>query len=497
VTNGIATFLGIPYAAPPVRALRWRAPQPPEAWNGIRAADEFGSDCVQHTSSDRAQSEDCLYLNIWTPAGALGQHLSVMVWIHGGGLSFGSAAVSIYDGAELARQRVVIVSINYRLARFGFFAHPALTAEDPGGLLGNYGLMDQIAALLWVQRNIAAFGGNPADVTIFGESAGGRSVHALLGSPLAADLFHKAIIQSGSGQAQYRHIRQERPGLGPTAEAMGVDFAIEVGLEEPNAAELRSVPTPLVRGPIGDTPPNFPNAMIDGHLVREDPVETYALGRHHRVPVIIGANALEASLGNRPLTGDRALLESLGDATEEALALYDGYGTGDDDLIALEMAGDLGQVHQTLGYAKLLTAAGAPVYLYHFSYVTEARRETDPAARHAAELPYVFNTLGALADITDRDRDLARHMSTYWTQFARTGDPNGDTLPIWPAYTQNSNALMEFAMSGQPVARRSFESAKMTFWDALYDSGWRYPPIQDEQEVDTPASSQTPSSNPQ
>ena len=497
VTNGIATFLGIPYAAPPVRDLRWRPPQPTAGWNGIRAADEFGRDCLQHTSSTLAQSEDCLYLNVWAPAGAPGQQLSVMVWIHGGGLSFGSAAVSIYDGAELARQGVVLVSINYRLARFGFFAHPALTAEDPGGLLGNYGLMDQIAALLWVQRNIAAFGGNPADVTIFGESAGGRSVHALLGSPLAADLFHKAIIQSGSGQVQYRHIRQERPGLGPTAEAMGVDFAIEVGLEEPNAAELRSVPTPLVRGPIADSPPEFPNAMIDGHLVREDPTETYVLGRHHHVPVIIGANALEASLGNRPLIGDRALLENLGDASEEALVLYDGYGTGDDDLIALEMAGDLGEVHRTLGYAKLLTSAGAPVYLYHFSYVTEARRETDPAARHADELPYVFNTLAALADITDRDRDLARQMSSYWTQFARTGDPNGNTGPIWPAFNEDSNALMEFAMSGQPVARRSFESAKMTFWDALYDSGWRYPPIQEEQEADTPASSQTPSSNPQ
>ena len=497
MTNGIATFLGIPYAAPAIRDLSWRPPQPPEAWDGVRAADQFESDCVQHTSSNRPQSEDCLYLNVWAPAGAQSQQLSVMIWIHGGGLNSGSAAVSIYNGAELARHGVVVVSINYRLARFGFFAHPALTAEDPGGLLGNYGLMDQIAALLCVRRNIAAFGGNSVDVTIFGESAGGRSVHALLGSALATDLFHKAIIQSGSGRVQYRHIRQERPGALTNRGGNGDGLATEVGLEEPNAAALHSVPAPLVRGSAEDSPPEFPNAMLDGQLVSEDPAETYALGRQRRVPVSIGANALVASHGNRPRIGDRVLPESLGNATAEALPLYDGYGTGNDDLVALEMAGDLGQVHRALGRTKLLAAAGAPVYLYRFSYVTEARRETDPTARHAAELPYVSNTLGTLADITDRDRELARQMSTYWTQFAKTGDPNGSALPIWPAYTQDSNALMEFALSGRPVTRRNFESAKMTFWDALYDTGWRYRPTQDELEVETPASSQTPSSNPQ
>ena len=267
VTNGIATFVGIPYAAPPVRDLRWRPPQPPVSWDGIRAADRFGSDCMQHTSSTRPQSEDCLYLNIWTPAGAQDQRLSVMVWIHGGDLSSGSAALPLYSGAELARQNVVVVSMNYRLARFGFFAHPALTAEDPASLLGNYGLMDQIAAMLWVQRNIAAFGGDPFDVTIFGGSGGGRSVHALLGSPLGANLFHKAIVQSGAGQLQYRHIREERPGLGPTAETMGIDFATAVDLEEPSVVDLRAVPTPLVRGQMGDTSPEFPNAMIDGQLL--------------------------------------------------------------------------------------------------------------------------------------------------------------------------------------------------------------------------------------
>ena len=205
-------------------------------------------------------------------------------------------------------------------------------------------------------------------------------------------------------------------------------------------------------------------------------------------------------MGDQPLAGDRVLLESLGEARAQALALYDGYGTDDNELVALEMAGDLGQVHRTRGYAQLLVATGQPIYLYHFSYVTDARRDVDPAARHETELPYVFNTVGALEDATERNREVARQMSAYWVQFAKTGDPNGGDLSLWPA-TSDGNALMEFTLDGRPVARQNFESEKMAFWDALYDTGWRYPPIQDEEqgeeEVETPASTQIPSSSPQ
>ena len=495
VRNGVVSYLGIPYAAAPVRDLRWRPPDPPTSWEGVRAADGFGNDCMQHTTLDRPQSEDCLYLNVWAPANAEGQQLAVMLWIHGGGLSSGSAGIPIFDGTALARQETVVVTINYRLGRFGFFAHPALSAEDPDGLLGNYGFMDQVAALLWVQRNISAFGGNPGNVTIFGESAGGRSVHALLTSPLSEGLFHKAIIQSGSSRMRMRHLRDELSEDVPAAEALGVTFATQVGLDEPDGGALRELPALLVRGPKGETPV-FPDAMIDGLLLVEDYVSTYAQGRQHPVPIIIGGNSMEAAFGDGPLTGDLALPDSLGEARDQALRLYDGYGTRSDRLIALEMEGDMGQVRGTRQYARLLAAAGSPVYLYHYSYVAQSRRETDPAARHAAELGFVFNTLATGDGVTDVDRDVARQISSYWVQFAKTGDPNGNDLPEWPPFTGETDQLLEFTMDSQPRVRRNFESSKLDFWDTLLESGWRYP-LPDEQDVVMPEAAQTPLSSPQ
>ena len=509
--DGVTRYLGIPYAAPPVRDLRWRPPQPPASWDGVRAVYAFANDCMQHrTPTRQPQSEDCLFLNVWRPTTTEGQPLSVMFWIHGGNLTGGSSASSVYNGAHLAKQGIVVVSINYRLARFGFFAHPALTTDDTDGLLGNYGFMDQIEALLWVQRNIAAFGGNPGDVTVFGESAGARSVHALLTSPLSRDLFHKAIIQSGASRPRLRRIREDQPSEAATpqtdgddrtaestAEAMGVGFAPEVGLEDPSAAELRALPSQLVRGPKGDFAPAFPDAMIDGRLLRADYVDTYAQGLQHRVPVLIGANSLEASFGDSLLTGDLGFLGSLGDAIADVRALYDGYGTGDDALVALEMEGDMLQVSGTLRHARLLAAAGTPVYLYHFSYVPESRRDADPAARHASELPFVFD---APSNPTPVDLEVANLMTAYWTQFAKTGNPNRDDLPAWPAFSAENNQLLEFTTSGRAMVRTGFEVDKMDFWDGLYDSGWSYQPRQhtaEASEPETPAASHTPSSSPQ
>src|SRR6185503_14926101 len=248
VRDGVTAYLGVPYAAPPIGNLRWREPQPPVKWQGVRAADKFGNDCVQHRQYDQPQSEDCLFLNVWTPADATGRRLPVMFWIYGGGLSYGSAAWPWYDGTAFAKQGVVLVSINYRLARFGFFAHPAISAEKSGAVLGNYGFMDQIAGLKWVQRNIAAFGGDPANVTIFGESAGGRSVNAMLVSPLSTGLFQRAIIESGAGRNRLRHIRENRPGAGTSAEAMGVEFAKSAGLTNQTAKDLRGLSAEAVRG---------------------------------------------------------------------------------------------------------------------------------------------------------------------------------------------------------------------------------------------------------
>ena len=473
--EGVAAYLGIPYAAPAVGNLRWRAPQEVAPWERVRAADKFGHRCMQHVSGAPSESEDCLYLNVWAPLGTASRALPVMVWIHGGGLSYGSASAPAYDGAEFAKQGLVLVSINYRLGRFGFFAHPALSAENPNGPLGNYGFMDQLEALRWVQRNIAAFGGNPADVTVFGESAGGRSVNALLVSRASEGLFHKAIIQSGASRGRMRGIQRNRLGFDQSAEAMGVSFVEGVKLEAPDATALRALPAEVVRGPKG-VRPVFPGMMIDGRLLYEDFEETYRHQGQHRVPLLLGANSLEAALGNRPLAGDLTLLDSLGEAKNEALALYDGYGTGADEMSALEMAGDRRAVSGTRYTARLIAKAGQPVYLYHFSYVMHARRTRDPGARHASEMVYVFNPAVGRSSAADADIEMARLMNTYWAQFAKTGDPNEDGLPHWPRYTEATDELLEFTMNDGPVARQHFETAKMDFWDALYESGYGLAP---------------------
>ena len=511
--NGVNTFLGIPYAAPPVRDLRWKPPQPPASWGGVRSAAAFGADCIQHQSpTQQPQSEDCLFLNVWAPVDAEAP-LSVMVWIHGGGLTSGSAAVPTYNGSGLARRGVLLVSFNYRLGRFGFFAHPVLTSDDSGSLLGNYGLMDQMAALLWVQRNIEIFGGNPDDITVFGESAGGRSVHALLTSPLSRGLFQKAIIQSGAGLPQMRRIRSQQPEEPTatddsdsgsteetTAEAMGVAFATSVGLEDPTASELRGMSGLLVRGPKGDTAPVFPDAMIDGSVLRANFEDAYRQGLRSVVPVVIGANSLEALFGDEPLVGDAALVQSLGSAATEAAALYDGYGTGNDALVAIEMEGDRRQVSGTRRHARLLAASDAPVYLYHFSYVTDARRDRDPAARHGAELGFVFNTFDTAGAPSAADADIAQLIGSYWVQFAKTGDPNHDGSPLWPTSDEDTDELLEFTTLGTATARSNFETDKLDFWDALHASGWLYTPGQQPAGAGasaTPASSQTASSSPQ
>jgi para-nitrobenzyl esterase len=470
--DGVASFLGIPYAAPPVGPLRWRAPQPAARWEGARAANAYGASCMQHRATAR-ESEDCLFINVWTPVERGGRRLPVMFWIHGGGLTYGSASGATYNGTQFAKGGVVLVSLNYRLARFGFFAHPALSEESRGEPLGNYGFLDQIAALRWVQRNVAAFGGDPADVTIFGESAGGRSVNALMVSPLAKGLFHKAIIQSGAGRGGMRHIRDSRAGAGESAEAMGVAFAKSAGVATATSSALRGIPAEVVRGPKGQDPAFFSNAMIDGRVVLEDFTDTYRKGAHHQVPLLLGANSLEAAIvGTSALNGNLSVIERLGASKEKALALYDGYGTRDQKMIALEMTGDMGTVNGTRHTARLIAKAGKPVYLYHFSYVSQARRPADPGARHAAELAYVFNTLNAQS--SDADRAVSRQMHAYWVNFGKTGNPNGTGLPVWPLYTEQSDQLLEFSMNDGPIARARFEAGKLDFWDALYNSGFTF-----------------------
>ncbi len=288
--DDVVSFKGIPFAAPPVGDLRWRPPAPPAPWPGVRAATAYGAVCMQKISADNGlgpgpASEDCLTLNVFTPVGKTGPALPVMVWIHGGGLVNGSGTAALYDGSALARQGVVVVTINYRLGRFGFFAHPALTAEQRGAALANYGLMDQIAALKWVRRNIARFGGDPGNVTIFGESAGGLSVNRLMMMRQARGLFHKAIVESGAGR--------ERGETLARAEQAGAAFAAKLGVTAPDPAKLRAIPADAIvaAGDLdlikGEAP------ILDGVLLTENPSAAFAAGRVARVPYLIGSNSLE------------------------------------------------------------------------------------------------------------------------------------------------------------------------------------------------------------
>ncbi|HVT37089.1 MAG TPA: tannase/feruloyl esterase family alpha/beta hydrolase [Nevskiaceae bacterium] len=454
-SGDVIAYKNIPYAAPPVGDLRWRAPQPPAAWDGVRDASAFGNDCMQNRMSwDKANSaqpmsEDCLYLNVWAPATAAAK-LPVMVWIHGGGFASGAGSSPLTLGDRLAARGAVVVTFNYRLGRFGFFAHPALTAESGDGATGNYAFMDQIAALKWVQRNIAAFGGDPANVTIFGESAGGDSVHQLLLSDAARGLFAKAISQSGGGRALWPKLHDDQPGL-PSAESTGVAFAADAGLKNADAAALRALPAKKVLGGISlleHEKKTWSGPMIDGRIVSGNVVEGFAAGRGAKVPLMIGANGDE--LGAIPffLRGgiNKEVLPRLGADADKVVAAY-----GSRDAFDHGIASDLNFVEPARSIAAAV-AATQPVYLYRFNYVTQAKRGDLKGAPHASDVPYVFDHLEASGEkIADADRAEAQLIGQVWTSFARSGAPQVPGAD-WPPYSAKADQLLEFGNAGVSVA---------------------------------------------
>jgi para-nitrobenzyl esterase len=389
-------------------------------------------------------SEDCLTLNIWAPDDA--EALPVMVWIHGGGYNNGSGTAELYEGTRLAGRGVVVVTLNYRLGRLGFFDHPALAAErDPGEPAGNYGLMDQVAALEWVLDNIAAFGGDPRRVTIFGESAGGVAVTQLMIAPAARGLFHGAIVQSGLGRQRSARLAEDRPGR-PSAQSLGTAFARGAGLAEATAGELRALPAERFLSPM----PAFytDNLVVDGQVLNEDVVEAFSAGRQAPVPMIIGTNSAEfwwirpADAGAYGRTDD-----AMTDAEYDALiGAYGGTANYDasvvSDLIFNEPARHLARLH---------AAAGHPTFLYRFDVVAASNPEPSGGATHASERPYVFDTLHTVGrPMGDRDQRAATLMADYWTTFARTGDPNGTGQPEWPAF--QNDRLLQFGNDGpEPV----------------------------------------------
>ena len=422
----LTVFKGIPYASPPVGPLRWKPPQPALRWTGVRTARAYGAACPQDSAHKEpwaqvgAMSEDCLFLNVWRPAKP-GRY-PVMVFVHGGGFTYGAAGVPLYDGAYLAKRGAVIVTINYRLGRLGFFAHPALTREDPAGRLGNYAVMDQIAALQWVRRNIAAFGGDAANVTLFGESAGAGSVQILMGAPEGKGLFHKAISESGSGSSALFPIR----GGALNAEKLGELWASGLGLKDATPEQLRAVP-------LADVVRNgraFP--FIDGRVVTHSPGAPFYRGNEMRIPLIIGGNSNESSLGGMTEAAAKALLGA------QFPALLQGYVATSgkpDATAAIDLAEDVGFVLPSYALADRHAANGAPAYAYYVDQVPVDSRAGAAGTDHGGELEYVFGTRPVEHRWDARDIAVSRQMGDYWVRFARTGNPNGGGAPVWPKVT--------------------------------------------------------------
>lgn len=462
--RGVVAFKGIPYAAPARGALRWAAPQPAAEWHGVRPALEYGPDCMQRpTPGDAAPlrtrpSEDCLYINIWRPAAAWRRPLPVMVWIYGGWYVDGGTSPAVYDGSAFAQRGVVLVSFNYRLGNFGFFAFPALARA--GLPEGDFAFMDQMAALKWVQRNISAFGGDPRNVTVFGESCGGASVNALLIDPQAGGLFQKAIIESGGGAGWLTPERPLQAGA-DSGEAIDVRLARHLGIEGqgPQALEaLRALPPGKVVDGLNMatlfSDPNYVGGpMIDGHLYFGAPVREYARGMGARVPVMIGANT--ADLGWMDAKSLPALFASFGPAAAEARAAFDPTGKLTLQQVSDEIGGAAWMIEPARAIARTLSARGQPVYEYRFSYIPTSMRGQWPGVWHAAEIPFVFDTVRAHygAQTSAADETTAREIQRYWVAFARTGRPDPAGLPAWPLYQARADRLMNFTEQGPEVER--------------------------------------------
>jgi para-nitrobenzyl esterase len=443
--NGVRIFKGIPFAAPPVGDLRWKAPQPVAAWQGVRAADKFGSPCMQEpypasspyassgvTASD-PPSEDCLSLNVWTAAAA-GEKRPVMVWIHGGAWTRGAGSSATYEGTALAKKGVVVVTTNYRLGVFGFLAHPELTAESAPRASGNYAILDHIAALKWVQKNIAAFGGDPSRVTIFGESAGSWSVNSVQATPLAKGLFHRAIGESGGQFASTATLA--------AAEQAGVAFAKNAGADSLKA--LRSVPADKLLATAFRSGVN-----VDGYVLPDTVRNLFAQKKHNDVPVIVGSNADEWTTLSNPsqfpttLEAYRQRVDrQYGAAVGDYDAVYPAKTEADIAKALLAVGRDTTFTLEMRTWARLGTAAGKPAFLYQFTRVPPG---PNPAwgAYHAAEIQYAFNNVGARPWATDVDRRLSDQMSSYWVNFATTGDPNGKGLPKWTPYDPAGEPYLE------------------------------------------------------
>jgi para-nitrobenzyl esterase len=459
----VRVFKGIPYAAPPVGRLRWKPPQPVQPWQEDRDCTKFGPACPQPDLfgplgfKPERFGEDCLYLNVWTAAKSADEKRPVMMWIHGGGNVAGSSEMPTYDGEALAGKGVVLVTMNYRLGIFGYFAHPLLSKESPKNLSGNYGLLDQIAALQWIQQNIQAFGGDPNCVTIFGESAGSLNVVFLMGSPLAKGLFHRAIAQSGSALRRNRHLRKQWYGQ-ESLEEQGERIIREAGWTIYSLEALRALDSEtLLRASNAEggmallTGENRYSPGVDGWVVPDDLVRVFAEGKQNDVPLITGSNGDEGTIFvTRPPESDvkgygASVRKTFGPFADQILALYPVKDSGEILKAACDLIGDLMFVCSARHLARTSQAGHSKVYLYHYTKVWSGPAFARFGAFHGAEIPFVFNNLHkGRASFSEREKALADTMSDYWVQFAKRGNPNRRGLMEWPAYDPNTDQHLEF-----------------------------------------------------
>jgi para-nitrobenzyl esterase len=451
VANGIASFKGIPFAGPASGENRWRSPQPVKPWTGVKKADKYAPGCVQDPmmirmfGGDTHFSEDCLSLNVWTPAKSASEKLPVMVWIYGGAFIGGQTSLPAYDGTRLAEKGVVLVSIAYRVGVFGFFAHPALSNESGHGS-GNYGLEDQIAALQWVKHNIAQFGGDPARVTIFGESAGGISVSMLAASPLAKGLFAGAISESGGNFAPARSAHEGGQNMLPlkVAEANGQKFLSGLGVTDVKAA--RALPADKIQAAV---PPGLGTfwPVFDGHVLLGDQYELYQAGKFNDTRILIGTNSDEGALFTpphvTPAMFEQQIRGGYGAKADAILAAYPHSTDAEARRAAKNVFRETAFAWHTWAWARLQARQGKhKVFVYYFDHRTP---QTPEGANHGAEIPFVFrNSAPPFGTTTPEEATLSDTISTYWTNFAKTGDPNGAGVPQWPAFTESAQRVMTF-----------------------------------------------------
>lgn len=480
--GSISAFLGVPYAAPPVGDLRWKPPVSPASWTTLRRADKLPASCQQPVSKTgfgpwtheyvvtSEVSEDCLYLNVWTPAKAAGEKLPVMVWIHGGGFNSGSASIPIYDGSALAAKGIVVIGINYRLGVYGFLAHPALTAESSSNASGNYGLMDQITALKWVKANVASFGGDPSRITIAGQSAGAMSVFNLISSPLTKGLFRQAIAQSGPGTGVV-------PSSLSTAEKNGAALADAAGVG--TLAGLRSL-TPaqieaaLQKGPglggLGFAP------IIDGSVL---PDSSFAEANTNDVPILTGMAADEMR-GMNPMAAQisaanflKAIRETYGNLADQMTALYPAASDEQAASSSAALYTEKGLASISLWADLRLQTSKQPVYAYLWSHAEPGPDAARYGAFHSSELPYIFGTLDAAPEraFTDVDRKLSDMLGNYWVNWVKTGNPNGPSLPKWPRFTTADRQILD--INARTGARPLMSPDKLALFREYVEKGGR------------------------